>query len=164
MYYISNHAIWQRKDGGKKLRVIFNGSQPTCSGNSLNDIMYGCPKFQNNISTIIVRWWMHKIFFCADVKMLYRQFKVHPGHLNLQRIIWFNSALEPIKHYTLLTVTNETNCAPFLALRTLKQLCRDNGEQFPESVKAINEELYVDELVCGTRDVKQARQRRNQII
>ena len=72
VYYIPHHAIWQRKDGGKKLRVVFNASRPTCSGKSLNDIMYAGPKLQNNIPTINVRWRMLKIVFCADVKMMYR--------------------------------------------------------------------------------------------
>ena len=82
--------------------------------------MYAGPKLQNDISIIITRWRMHKIVFCADIKMMYRQFRVRPDHVNFQRIVWSRSSRQPIKHYALLTVTYGTNCAPYLASFFLK--------------------------------------------
>ena len=61
-------------------------------------------------------------------------------------------------------MTYGESCAPYLALRTLKQLCLDEGGSFPEAVKAIQQELYVDDFLCGADNVEDAFRRRDQLV
>lgn len=162
--YIPHHGIWQRCDSGKKLRVVFNASRPTSSGHSLNDLLHPGPKLQNNIATIITRWRRHRFVFCADIKMMFRQIKVSSKDVHLQRIVWSPSESDPVVHYLLLTVTYGETCAPYLALRTLQQLCTDEGARFPEAVDAIRRDLYVDDFLSGADDLTSARHRRDEIV
>ena len=164
VHYLPHHDIWQRKDEGKKLRVIYNASCPTSSGYSHNEALLPGPKLQNELSTVITRRRRYPISFCADIKMMFRQIRVNPDDIHLQRILWSPSAEEPALHYALLTVTYGESCTPYLALRTLKQLCIDEGSTLPEAVRTVDQELYVDDFLCGAYDLEHARQRRDQLI
>ena len=95
---------------------------------------------------------------------MFRQIRVDSGDEHLQCIIWSPSEEVPAAHYALLTVTYGKSCAPYLALRTLQQLSVDEGGPFPEAVRAIKHELYVDDFLCGAETVVEARQRRDQLI
>ncbi|CAB0044028.1 unnamed protein product [Trichogramma brassicae] len=74
--YIPHHGIWQKKDQGKKLRVVFNASKPTSSGHSLSDLLYVGPKLQNDLTIVVTRWRLRQYAFCADIKMMFRQILV----------------------------------------------------------------------------------------
>ena len=73
VYYNPHHAIWQRKDGGQKLRVVFNASCPTTSGRSLNNILRPGPKMQSNLTVFLTRWRRWSMAYCADIQMMFRQ-------------------------------------------------------------------------------------------
>ena len=64
----------------------------------------------------------------------------------------------------MLTVTYGENCASYLALRTLKQLILDEGAAFPEAARAIEDELYVDDFLCGADCEEEALARRNLLV
>ncbi|XP_043480108.1 uncharacterized protein LOC122509872 [Leptopilina heterotoma] len=162
--YIPHHGIWQRNDDSKKLRVVFNASRPTSSGHSLNDALYAGPKLQSDIATVVTHWRQYKVAYCADIKMMFRQIRIRPEDTHLQRIIWSPDPDQPEEHFALLTVTFGEACSPYLALRTLKQLCEDEGGPYPEAVKSIQDDLYVDDFLSGGRNLKDARQRRDQLI
>ncbi|CAB0044667.1 unnamed protein product [Trichogramma brassicae] len=71
------------------------------------------------------------------MKMMYRQIWIDKRDLDWQRVVWSPSSSDPIQHFRLLTVTYGTSCAPYLALRTIEQLCTDEGAQFPAATVAI---------------------------
>ena len=54
--YIPHHAIWQKGDQKRKIRVVFNASRATSSGYSLNDVMYAGPTLLNNLAAVLMRW------------------------------------------------------------------------------------------------------------
>ena len=161
IHYLLHHRIWQRIDGGQKLRVVFNASNPTSSGVCLNDAHMPGPKLQNGLSTVITRRRQWLGAFCVDVKMMFRQIHIMSGDEHLQHIVWSSSETEPVAHYAFLTVTYGTSFAPYLSLRTLQQLCMGEGAQFPEALRAVKRELYVDDFLCGAQTVSEARQRRD---
>ncbi|GFY36788.1 integrase catalytic domain-containing protein [Trichonephila clavipes] len=56
---------------------------------------------------------------------------------------------EPLGIFKLNTVTYGTSCAPFLAIRTLKQLCEDEKHRFLQAAKLAKDHFYVDDLLAG---------------
>uniref|UniRef100_A0ABD2WFX7 Uncharacterized protein n=1 Tax=Trichogramma kaykai TaxID=54128 RepID=A0ABD2WFX7_9HYME len=142
VHYIPHHGIWQRGDSGPKLRVVFHASRPTSTGHSLNDVVFTGPSLQPSLWRVLLKWRRHRIAFCTDVKMMYRQIWIDPRDVNLQRVLWSPSDKEPEVHYQLLTATYGQSCAPYLALRTLQQLCSDEGHHHPEAATdLLNESL-----------------------
>ncbi|GFT76092.1 DUF1758 domain-containing protein [Trichonephila clavipes] len=57
----------------------------------------------------------------------------------------------------LLTVTYGTSCDPFLAIRTLKQLCEDEKHRFPQAAKLAKDHFNVDDLLAGADSLNSAR-------
>ncbi|XP_058789071.1 uncharacterized protein LOC131663035 [Phymastichus coffea] len=153
--YIPHHGIWQRHDRGRKLRVVFNASRPTSSGYSLNDALHAGPKLQGHVATVLTRWRLHRYAFCADIQMMFRQIRVRPEDVHLQRVLWSQDADSPAHHYALQTVTYGEACAPYLALRTIRQLCADEGAE---------NDLYMDDFLSGGHSLETTRRLRDQLI
>ncbi|XP_051168417.1 uncharacterized protein LOC127286146 [Leptopilina boulardi] len=162
--YIPHHAVWRNADGQNKVRVVFNASDRTSSGIKLNQIFYTGPKLQNNLSTVLMRWRLHRVVFSADIEMMYRQILVEERDIDLQRIVWQQPGLEDVDHFQLLTLTYGTSCAPYLAIRTLHQLAADEGQKYPKAAKVIRDNIYVDDIFTGDNDELSAIQLRDELI
>ncbi|GFX91579.1 integrase catalytic domain-containing protein [Trichonephila clavipes] len=59
----------------------------------------------------------------------------------LQEILWKEDVNESVKVYQLNTVTCGTASAPFLAMRTLKQISIDEGENCPLAASVMCEDF-----------------------
>ncbi|XP_076387322.1 uncharacterized protein LOC143264354 [Megachile rotundata] len=116
-YYLPHHAVVKRHDPSTKLRVVFNASFPTSTGNSLNDCLCTGPKLQADLWPVLTRWRLFRKVFTSDIVKMYRQIRVHTLDRQWQRILWRQQPNEPVRDYDLSTVTYGTSCAPFLALR-----------------------------------------------
>jgi len=60
------------------------------------------------------------------------------------------------EEYRLLTVTYDTTSAPYLAIRTLLQLTSDEECRFPRGALAVREHTYVDDVLAGGDNLKDA--------
>ncbi|CAB0027785.1 unnamed protein product [Trichogramma brassicae] len=95
---------------------------------------------------------------------MYRQILIDERDVDWQRTLWSPCAAEPARHYRLNTVTYGTTCAPYLALRTIQQLCTDEGARFPTVQHAILNDRYVDDILPGGPDLATARELRDELI
>ncbi|XP_073976442.1 uncharacterized protein [Rhodnius prolixus] len=148
-FYIPHHAVHRPDDPPNKLRVVFNASCASANGHSLNDLLFTGPKLQADIATLLLRFRLHRVVFTADIRQMYRQIRVLPAHRDYQRIIWRFSPDEPLQTYRLNTVTFGVSSAPYLALRTIRQLALDEGDKYPHAKLALQEEVYVDDILTG---------------
>ncbi|XP_036340744.1 uncharacterized protein LOC118750117 [Rhagoletis pomonella] len=104
-FYLPHHAVIKPEKLTTKVRVVFNASKCTSSGNSLNDVLYTGPTLQPDLMLLILNWRMFKYVFNGDVEKMYRQILVHKNDQDFQRIIFRNSPSSPIRDYKLKTVT-----------------------------------------------------------
>lgn len=163
VYYLPHHAILRPSSTTTKLRVVFDASAKTDRKISLNDIQRIGPKLQQDLAAIIMRWRTHRIVFTADIAKMYRQIGVHQMDQNLQRILWRKNPTDKIKEYKLKTITYGTSSAPYLAIRTLKQLAMDEQERFKIGSKILLRDFYVDDLMSGANSVPEALLAQNEI-
>ncbi|XP_068148360.1 uncharacterized protein [Drosophila tropicalis] len=143
-FYLPHHPVI-----GAKLRVVFDGSFQDRDGRSLNDALHIGPCIQRNLFNVCLRFRMHRFVFSADIVKMFRQILVAPEHQNFQRILWREDPEEPLKHYKLTTVTYDTACAPFLAVRVLEQLATDHEYEFPRAARILLDDFYVDDVLTG---------------
>ena len=162
--YIAHHGIWQNADQGRKLRVVFDASRRSNSGRSLNELLLTGPALQTDLVTILLRWRQHRIAFCADIKMMYRQIRVADADVDLQRIIWRRPQDTHTRHFQLRTLTYGLCCAPYLALRTLRQLSLDEGSRYPSAAHVLSHATYVDDILTGASTVAEARHLRDELV
>ncbi|XP_043659545.1 uncharacterized protein LOC122624160 [Drosophila teissieri] len=126
--YLPHHAVFKPDSTTTKVRVVFNASNPSSNGNSLNDILHAGPVLQSDLTIQILKWRFFKILF-----------RNKDGELC---------------DYELDTVTFGVNCAPFLAIRVLQQLAQDIRGQYPLASDIIF--MYVDDVLAGTHTKQSA--------
>lgn len=76
-FFLPHHGVLRETSSTTNLRVVFNGSQKTNLGFSLNDALHTGPKLQTEITDILLRWRRHQYVFAADIEKMYRQIHVH---------------------------------------------------------------------------------------
>ncbi|GFW58524.1 reverse transcriptase domain-containing protein [Trichonephila clavipes] len=156
-YYIPHHGVLRPEKLTTKLRIIFNGSSPTTTGISLNDILLK-GEGKEDVFETISRFRRHKFAFTTDIQKMHRQILMNPDQQDLQRIIWKHGLDAEILTYRLKTVTYGLSNAPFLAKRTLQQLAKDEKSGFPSASKTLLYDTYVDDIVSRAPDLETAQQ------
>lgn len=121
-FYMPHQAIIRESSLTTKLRVVFDASARTSLGTSLNDKLLPGPNLQNDNVKLLLRFRTYEFVLTADIAQMFRQIAVAEQDRHLQRILWREEVNQPIRTYTLNTVTYGTTCAPFLAMRCLREL------------------------------------------
>ncbi|BES89890.1 Pao retrotransposon peptidase [Nesidiocoris tenuis] len=155
-YYVPHHCIYRHDESFSRFRVVFDCSMKTSNGTSLNDVMNVGPKLQQNICDVLIRFRLHNVCLVADVKQMYRCIGVASADQDHQRIFWRFSPADSLSEFRLTTVTYGNAAAPFLALRTMKQLVYDEGSQFPMAAKALLNNTFVDDTCISVPTVHDA--------
>ncbi|GFX85488.1 integrase catalytic domain-containing protein [Trichonephila clavipes] len=161
-YYIPHHGVLRPEKLTTKLRIVFNGSSPTTTGISLNDILLK-GEMKEDVFETISRFRRHKFAFTTDIQKMYRQILINPDQQDLQRIIWKHGLDAEILTYRLKTVTYGLSNAPFLAIRTLQQLAKDEKSRFPLASETLLYDTYMDDIVSGAPDLETAQQLQSQL-
>lgn len=152
-YYLPHHCIEKESSSTTKLRVVFDASCKTTSGNSLNDAQLVGPKLQDDLYDTVLRFRLHKVALSADISKMYRQVLVHQDDHDLQRVLWRDNAGAPVQEWCLRTVTYGMASAPFLAIRSLRKLAEIEKYNFSIASKVIycpHSMLII--LSCGRSD------------
>lgn len=155
-YYLPHHGIWKKSSSTTKLRVVFDGSCSTTSGVSLNDLLHSGPKIHIDLIDILLRFRLGCVCYAADIKKMFRQILMAPEDRIFQMILWREASSDDIETYVLSTVTYGTSCAPYLALRVLKQLADDEKDNHPLGSMLLQNSFYVDDLIRSDDSIEEA--------
>ncbi|XP_011858553.1 PREDICTED: uncharacterized protein LOC105556088 [Vollenhovia emeryi] len=157
--YLPHHGVMKESSSTTKLRVVFNGSAaiPGAKGDSLNKRLLVGPNLLPPLADVLLRWRCHRYVVAADIEKMYRQIWVHPLDRDLQRIVWRVDTGE-ISDFRLNTVTYGLACAPYLAIRTLRQLADDESGKYPIGASVLRRDTYVDDVLTGADTREKVRQ------
>ncbi|XP_076248135.1 uncharacterized protein LOC143187841 [Calliopsis andreniformis] len=150
--YIPHRAVVRTESATTKLRVVFNASSKTAGGRSLNDILHVGPKLQNDITAVLTRWRLYQYVLVADIEKMFRQILVAAEDRRFQCIVWRTPETERNIAFELKTVTYGTACAPYLSMRTLLELKKQDGDRFPFAAPILEKDVYVDDVFMGAPD------------
>ncbi|XP_063981499.1 uncharacterized protein LOC135164772 [Diachasmimorpha longicaudata] len=160
--YLPHHAVIKESSETTKVRVVFDASAKTSTGISLNDTLLVGPTIQNTIFEQVLRFRVHRYVITADIEKMYRQILVHPEDCQFQKVLWTHHG--QLRTFQLNTVTFGTASAPFLAVRTLQQLARDEAEHFPRASKLLLRDFYVDDFISGADSLDELLTIRDEMI
>lgn len=155
-YYLPHHCVIKESSSTTKLRVVFDASCKTSTGISLNDKQLIGPKLQDDLFSIVVRFRQHAIALTADIAKMYRQVLVDERDVQYQRIVWRENVNDDISDWILKTVTYGMASAPYLAIRSLRQLAIDESSNFPVASNVVLSDFYVDDMLTGCESVEEA--------
>ncbi|XP_077280500.1 uncharacterized protein LOC143907531 [Temnothorax americanus] len=154
--YLPHHGVLQESSTSTKLRVVFNGSQQTTSGELLNHHFLVGANLLPALVDVLIRWRWHRYAFVTDIEKMYRQILIHPDDRKYQCILWRCTLFALVCVYQLLTVTYGLACALFLAIRTLRQLAHDEQSRYPQGAITLRENTFVDDVVSGANTLSDA--------
>ncbi|XP_018367943.1 PREDICTED: uncharacterized protein LOC108764289 [Trachymyrmex cornetzi] len=140
--YLPHHGVMREQSLTTKLRVVFNGSSPTSSGYSLNDLLHTGEKLQTELFDILIWFRLFRYVFCTDVEKMFRQIKVHPDHWAFQRILW----MDPDKRLSTYELTTKTSL------------------KYPLAVPVLKKGRYVDDVFGGADCIERTQEIINQLI
>lgn len=115
------------------------------NGSPLNDHLLPGPKLHLDLPAVILRWRSFRFVYTADIVKIYRQILMDNRDLDYQWILWKTTPSEKPVAYQLLTVTYGMTCAPFRALRVIRRLGEDEGQQHSLAVPILQSNIYVDD-------------------
>lgn len=94
---------------------------------------------------------------------MYRQIRVHKDDWPLQKLLWRNSPCEILQEYHLCTVMYGLACAPYLALRCLRQLAIELAASHAFATDILQRDTYVDDVLSGAADITLAKEQIRQL-
>lgn len=162
--YLPHHGVLKESSSTTKLRVVFDASQPTGSGISLNDTLLTGPRLQDDLISILTRWRKFKIAITADIEKMYRQVLVTKDDADYQRILWRDKVNSEVQTYRLLTLTFGTSSAPYLAVKTIQHIAKLEQAIYPLAAQTIFSNFYVDDLLSGADEVSDAVEMQRQLV
>lgn len=163
-YYIPHHAVIREDKSTTKLRVVLDASAKSDNGTSLNDILYAGPVLQADLLNILLNLRLFAVAITADVKAMYLKIAIRPENRPLQRFLYRFHEDENLKIFQFSVLPFGLKCSPFVAIRTIQQLCIDEGHQFPLASEILSRDIYMDDIVSSTSTVEQAVESSHQLI
>lgn len=155
MHYIPHHAVF-KDSTTTKLRTVYNASQRTSNGKSLNEQLAIGSMKQSLIFELLMRWRTFEIAVIADIEKMYKQIKLDEKQHHLQIILWSDVKTKKIEEYKMTTVTFGLANSPYLAIRWLKEVAKSVAEKYPIASNAIQNNFYVDDHTGGAATVSEA--------
>lgn len=163
--YIHPQELVYRPDkSSTKLRVVFNASNKSDTGQSLNDLLLPGPALQKQLTHILIMFRLHQVTLCADIKKMFRQILVTQDHQSYQQILYRSSPRQQLQQMTLLTVVYGQASSPYLSLRVLQHLAETYQEKYPLAAYAILNHFFVDDCVSGASTIEEAQNLKQQLI
>ncbi|XP_024876608.1 uncharacterized protein LOC112457662, partial [Temnothorax curvispinosus] len=163
VFYLPHHGVLKSDSTTTKLRVVFDGSAKDLNGVSLNQMLRSGPKLQSDIVVILLMFRLGLVALTADVRQMFLQILVELGQCDYQRIVWRFSENDPISDYLLLTVIFGLTCSPFIAIACMLKLAAEGKTRYPLAAAALEESVYVDDVVTSVESVEKARELQRQL-
>ena len=149
--FIPWRVVWKEGSVTSPCRPVFDASQPTPSGYSLNDIV---AKGKNNLNVLVevfMRWRTHTIAFHNDVQKMYNRVKLQQADWCLQRYL-FQENLDPNQppeEKVIKTLIYGVKSSGNQAQRGLRLTAEMSKDEYPEANEVVQKDTYMDDSMSG---------------
>ena len=157
--------MWNGNSISTSCRLIFDASQPTASGWSLNDILAKGKNNMNKLVEIVICWSMHKIGYHTSMKKMYNSVKLVEDDWCLQEYIWQKDLYqrklpgEKVIKILIYGVKSSGNQPK----RGLQETVRLLAEEYPQVSQIVQNDIYVGDCFSGDENVEKALQRADEL-
>ncbi|XP_049887000.1 uncharacterized protein LOC126381584 [Pectinophora gossypiella] len=156
VHYLPFHGVQQP---GKTIRIVYDASAKTNKDHkSLNECLYCGPMMLEDLTGLLLKFRCHPIGISADVEKAFLQIGLHERDRDVTRFLWLKdinkpATMENLLHLRFTRVPFGIISSPFLLNATIREhLYKSNEEQ----VKRIADNIYVDNVVTGTKTTEEA--------
>jgi hypothetical protein len=122
------------------------------------------PVIQPDLFTIVVNFRTYQFVLSGDLTKMYRSVPLHPDDYKHQQIFWRSDPNEPLKSFSLTTLTYGLKPSSFIATRCLQELSNQNSESFPRESEIIRKHFYMDDLLTGSNTASELIDIKNNLV
>ena len=152
--YLSMQVVF--REDKPKPRPVFDASEVTRDGKSLNNQVLQGPSNVNNLVEVMLKFRANTVALVADIKGMFLAIGLSDS-TDSHRFLWrdLNPEIAP-KHCKLVTVTFGVTDSPFKSIEVTHEHARRNEEELPLAAIVVLEEGYVNDMMGGGRDAEEA--------
>ncbi|XP_045773302.1 uncharacterized protein LOC123872805 [Maniola jurtina] len=164
-YYIPHHAVIRPEKSSSRVRIVTDASAKTADRNlSLNDVLHTGPNLQADLFLLLLNFRLFPVAMTADIKQMYLQIEILPRDRKYLKILFRFDENEEIRTFQFNRVPFGLKSSPYLAMRSVRQLCQDEGNRFTEAAKIAESQLYMDDLVHSATNDQTAKTLSQELI
>ena len=152
--YLSLQAVF--REDKPKPRPVFDASEKTMDGKSLNsEILQGPPNIADLVE-ILLRFRTRPVVVTTDIKSMFLRIRLLDG-TDSHRFVWrqLDKTREP-EVCRLLTVTFGVIDSPYKSIEVVLHHADVHKKEYPKAHLAISEDSYVDDILSGAENVEEA--------
>ena len=153
-FYLPHHCVFKEDSTTTKLRVVFDGSAKTSTGNSLNDSLMVGATVQDDLFSISIRFRTYPVALSADIAKMYRQIEIEENDRDFHRILWRDDKNEQLQHLRMKRVTYGVASSAFHSTRCLIEVA--NRTKNKEVEHHLRHSFYVDDFLGGANSIAEA--------
>lgn len=135
--YLPNYPVIKASSLTTKNRVVFDASARTSNVTSVNYVLESGPTVQEDIFSILTRFWKHQYVVTTDIEKMFWQIMVAEKDCHFQQILWWAHPQEALQTYALATVMYGTTPSSFMATQCLVLLGKEAKERSAKILKVI---------------------------
>ena len=153
--YIPHFSVYNDNKG--KFRLVFDAAYKS-GGVSLNDELLKGPDLLNSVAAILLRFRRFKIGYTGDVKEMFHQVLIRPEDQHSQRFLWRGMERRRAPdEYVMQAMIFGAACSPASAIYVMNRNAEDFRQEFPDAVKAIQENTYMDDTMDSADSIEDAK-------
>ena len=160
VHYLPHHAVIIRQDRETtKLRVVYDASAKRQGAPSLNSCLHSGFNFEQCILDILLRFRTYKIAITADVEKAFLMIAISEKDRDALRFLWvddINKDTPEVCKFRFTRVVFGVTSSPFLLNATIQHHLKKYESYHKELVENLLQSIYVDDIVSGVQDDKDA--------
>ncbi|XP_054706599.1 uncharacterized protein LOC129216409 [Uloborus diversus] len=130
-FYLPHREIIRKDRETSKLRIVFDASSHDSNCLSLNDCLHIGPNLYSEIFDILLRFRFHPIAYTTDMKQAFLPISLKEEDRNVTRFFFTDDP-------------SDESIAP------------QYTEKYPVTTKFLNDNIYVDDIICSLASVEEA--------
>ena len=152
-------AVWDNNSISTPCRPVFDASQPTSTGVSLNQTLVKGRNNMNKLLQVVIRWSIRRCAFHTDIQKMYNVIRLLEDHWCFQLYLWQNELNPNIEPRTKCVKTLIYGVKPSgnQAERVLRETSNQQKIEFPRQNAIVNKDVYVDDCLSGEDSHENAR-------
>ena len=166
VFYMPHKPVIREDAATTKVRMVFDASaKPHYLANSINDCMYRGPPLQPLMWDILIRARMSTDILLGDIEKAFLQVGIKEEDRDAFHFLFKKDGKE--EHFRFTRVPFGAEASPFILGATLQYHCSQQPEEVKETVQALRENTYVDNLMQtgqGSEEMKRFKTEATQVL
>ncbi|XP_052778542.1 uncharacterized protein LOC128215986 [Mya arenaria] len=150
-WYMPHFPVIKSDRETTKMRIVFDASAKY-KDLSLNNVICQCPKQQNELFDILLRFRMKAVAIMCDIQEMYLQVGLANPDRAMHRFLWRTECSKPIETYEFNRVVFGVSASPFLAQFVSQENARRFTEQYPNAAECVLRSTYMDDTMDSVED------------